>query len=315
MRESVGGLGLTSIESVVAGYLAHVSIERGLSVNTVAAYRRDLGRYAQWCQARGIGSIEEVHESDVSAFAASLSHPQGELSALSASSAARCVVAVRNLHAFAELEGLTLINPAIDVHPPMIPKRLPKALPYDEVERLIEAAGDLETEVGVRDRAMVELLYGTGTRVSEVTGLDLDDIDLANRTILVTGKGSKQRLLPLGEHAATAIEAYLVRARPGLAVKGKGSPRLFLNTLGRPLSRQSAYGVLVQAAQRAGVKSTVSPHSLRHSFATHLLQNGADIRVVQELLGHASVTTTQIYTLVTADTLRDVYLTSHPRAR
>jgi integrase/recombinase XerD len=196
-----------------------------------------------------------------------------------------------------------------------VPKRLPKALPYDDVAAIIEAAGDLDTPTGLRDRALVEVLYGTGTRISEAVGLDVDDVDLDERSLLVTGKGSKQRLLPVGEPAAAAIDAYLVRGRPALAVLGRVGPRLFLNSRGGPLSRQSAYAIVAQAARRAGVRRAIGPHTLRHSYATHLLQGGADVRVVQELLGHASVTTTQIYTLVTPDALREVYATSHPRAR
>jgi integrase/recombinase XerD len=225
------------------------------------------------------------------------------------------VVSVRTFHRFATREGLTVTDPARNVHPSAIPRRLPKALPYDEVLALIEAAGDLDTPSGLRDRALVELLYGTGTRISEVVGLDVDDVDLETMTLVVTGKGGKQRILPLGECAAVAVDAYLVRGRPVLAAKGRGTPRLLLNTLGRPLTRQSAYAVVTDAAARAGISRTVGPHTLRHSFATHLLERGADVRVVQELLGHASVTTTQIYTMVTVDTLREVYATSHPRAR
>lgn len=294
----------------IAGYLAHVEIERGLSPNTVAAYRRDLARYLAWCDERSLHDIDTISENDVADFAGSLGS-----SGLSAASAARIVVSVRSFHRFATREGLTAVDPAVHVRPPATSKRLPKALSYDEVSALIEASGDPATPEGVRDRAFVELLYGTGARVSEIVGLDIDDIDRESRTVLVTGKGSKQRLLPLGDYALAAVEAYLVRGRPALAVHGAGTPRLFLNSLGRPLSRQSGYHVLRSAAERAGLPGRVGPHSLRHSFATHLLQNGADVRVVQELLGHASVTTTQIYTLVTVDTLRQVYAESHPRAR
>ncbi len=254
-------------------------------------------------------------DNDVSDFAASLRQADEEGHVLSAASAARVVVAVRTFHRFAAREGLTASDPARDVRPPAIPKRLPKALPYDDVRVLIEAAGDDETPEGLRDRALVEFLYGTGTRISEAVGLAVDDVDLDELTVLVTGKGDKQRMLPLGDFAAEALVSYLVRGRPVLATKGRGTPRLFLNSLGRPLSRQSAYGVLQQAAARSGLAGHVSPHTLRHSFATHLLERGADVRVVQELLGHASVTTTQIYTMVTVDTLREVYATSHPRAR
>lgn len=225
------------------------------------------------------------------------------------------MVSVRTFHRFAAREGMAPGDPAVHVRPPAIPKRLPKALAYEDVERLLANAGDLATPEGVRDRALLEFLYGTGTRVSEAVGLDVDDVDLDEQTVLVTGKGDKQRMLPLGEVAAEALSAYLVRGRPALATRGRGTPRMFLNARGGPLSRQSAYGILSAAARRAELDGHVSPHSLRHSFATHLLQNGADVRVVQELLGHVSVTTTQIYTLVTVDTLRAVYATSHPRAR
>jgi integrase/recombinase XerD len=281
----------------------------------VAAYRRDLTRYAEWCAGRSISDIGDVGENDVADFAASLRHATPEAPALSASSAARIVVSVRTFHRFAAREGLTPVDPARHVRPSAIPRRLPKALPYDQVQALIENAGDLDTPEGLRDRALVEFLYGTGTRISEAVGLDVDDVDLEARTVVVTGKGDKQRMLPLGEFAADALSAYLVRGRPALAPKGKGTPRLFLNSLGRPLSRQSAYAVLQQAAGRAHISATVSPHTLRHSFATHLLDGGADVRVVQELLGHASVTTTQAYTLVTVERLREVYATAHPRAR
>ncbi len=268
-----------------------------------------------WCSARGLADVSQVTENDVADFAASLRTGTAEAPGLSASSAARVVVSVRTFHRFAAREGVTAADPARHVRPAAVPKRLPKALPYDSVARLIDSAGDLDTPVGVRDRALLELLYGTGTRISEAVGLAVDDVDLEARTMLVTGKGSKQRILPLGGFAAEALDAYLVRGRPALAVRGRGTPRLFLNARGAPMSRQSAYGVVTSAADRAGIGGTVGPHTLRHSFATHLLERGADVRVVQELLGHASVTTTQIYTMVTVDTLREVYATSHPRAR
>lgn len=287
-------------------------MERGLSANTVAAYRRDLSRYADWCADRGLRDVDQVTETDVLDFSASLSQPPV---ALAAASAARVLVAVRTFHRFALREGWTVVDPAAQVQPPAVPRRLPKALPYADVAAIIEAAGDPETPTGLRDRALVEVLYGTGTRISEAVGLDVDDVDLPERALIVTGKGRKQRLLPVGEPAAAAVDAYLVRGRPALAMRGRGGPRLFLNARGGPLSRQSAYGVVAQAARRAGVRRTIGPHTLRHSYATHLLQGGADVRVVQELLGHASVTTTQVYTLVTPDALREVYATSHPRAR
>jgi integrase/recombinase XerD len=302
------------VSDAIAGYLAHVSIERGLATNTVTSYRRDLLRYQRWCDARSITEVEAITANDVADFAGSLRQAGVDTPALGAASAARVVVSVRTFHRFVTREGITAVDPAHEVRPAAIPRRLPKALPYDDILAIIENAGDAETPEGLRDRALVEFLYGTGTRISEAVGLDVDDVDLETLTVVVTGKGSKQRLLPLGECAADALEAYLVRGRPALAARGRGTTRLLVNTLGRPLSRQSAYAVVQQAAARAGVTRVVGPHTLRHSFATHLLQNGADVRVVQELLGHASVTTTQIYTMVTVDTLREVYASSHPRA-
>lgn len=296
----------------VAGYLAHVGVERGLATNTVAAYRRDLARYSDWCAERGLDRISDISEGDVADFAASLRQMPAPLNP---ASAARVVVAVRTFHRFALREGWTATDPAAQVQPPAVPRRLPKALPYADVAAIIDAAGDADTPTGLRDRALVEVLYGTGTRISEAVGLDVDDVDLVERSLIVTGKGRKQRLLPVGEPAAAAVDAYLVRGRSALAVRGRGGPRLFLNARGGPLSRQSAYAVISQAARRAGVRRTIGPHTLRHSYATHLLQGGADVRVVQELLGHASVTTTQVYTLVTPDALREVYAMSHPRAR
>lgn len=299
---------------MIEGYLDHVIIERGLSQNTVSAYRRDLRRYADWCQARRIARIGEVTANDLADFSASLRWPQESWGALTASSAARVVVAVRGFHRFAAAEGFTSVDPSANVQPPSIGRRLPKALSYSDVERLLAACGEPESAAGLRDRALLELLYGTGARVSEAVSLDVDDVDLSGLTVTVVGKGDRQRRLPLGGYAARAIDDYLVRGRPTLAASGRGTARIFLNLRGAALSRQSAWGVISGAAERAGISSAVSPHSLRHSFATHLIERGADVRVVQELLGHASVTTTQIYTLVTQETLKEVYAASHPRA-
>ena len=313
-----------AIEDAIRGYLDHVSVERGLSVNTIAAYRRDLGRYRQWLTVRGVGDLGEVSASDIADFAGSLRNPDAidrarGASALSAASAARVVVAVRSFHRFALLEGWTSTDPAADIAPPAIPRRLPKALPYSSIERLIDAAGDPQTVVGARDRALVEFLYGTGTRISEVVGLDVDDVDLESGTVIVTGKGDKQRRLPLGGAACSAIADYLTRGRPALAQAATGKRRagaaLFLGSKGGRMTRQAAWEVVRRSAEEAGLTGHVGPHSLRHSYATHLMEGGADVRVVQELLGHSSVTTTQIYTLVTADALREVYAASHPRAQ
>ena len=308
-----------AIEAAVGGYLDHMSVERGLAANTVAAYRRDLARYQRWLERRSIADLTTITPSDVADFSASLRSPDPDERTLGASSAARVVVAVRSFHRFAALENWTPGDPAADITPPQIPRRLPKALPYASIERLIESAGDPATVIGARDRALVELLYGTGTRISEVVGLDVDDVDVDSATIVVTGKGGKQRLLPLGGAAGHAITDYLTRGRPALAQHASGKRRpgaaLFLGVKGSRMTRQAAWEVVHRSAERAGLGDQVGPHTLRHSYATHLMEGGADVRVVQELLGHSSVTTTQIYTLVTADALREVYAASHPRAQ
>jgi integrase/recombinase XerD len=222
---------------------------------------------------------------------------------------------VRGLHRFLALEGDVATDPAEAVPPPRPPSRLPKAIPIESVERLLEAASIGDTPVALRDRALFEVLYGAGARISEAVGLDIDDLDLGLGSVRLLGKGDKQRVVPLGSYAVSALDAYVVRGRPVLAANGRGIPAVFLNQRGARLSRQSAWGALQQAATRAGLGGHVSPHTLRHSFATHLLDGGADVRVVQELLGHASVTTTQIYTLVSPQRLREVYAGAHPRAR
>lgn len=302
-------------------------MERGLAENTVQAYRRDLRRYAEVLAARGRRELGDVTEADIGEFRAVLREGDGEHPPLAASSAGRAVIAVRGLHAFALRQGLARSDPAREIAPPAPPKRLPKAIPVQDVERLLEAAGSTEDPDPrvLRDRALLEFLYGTGARISEATGLDIDDLTLPSRgsgdaAVLLNGKGGKQRYVPVGRYAAAALDAYLVRGRPTLitarsrAAGPKSAPAVFLNARGGRLTRQGAWGILAEAAIRSGLEG-VSPHTLRHSFATHLLDGGADIRVVQELLGHASVATTQVYTLVTAEKLREVYAAAHPRAR
>ncbi|MDT7589469.1 MAG: integrase/recombinase XerD [Pseudonocardiales bacterium] len=299
--------------AVLRGYLDHLVVERGIAENTLRSYRRDLRRYAEYLDRRSISALADVTELVVAEFLAVLREGDADHPPLATSSAARTLVAVRGLHRFAVRDGLLPTDAAREVHPPTPPRRLPKALPLDRVERLLEACG-LDEPLSLRDRALLELLYSTGARISEAVGLDLDDVDLAERGVLLSGKGGKQRLVPIGRPAVAALEAYRVRSRPGLAIRGRGTPAVFLNARGGRLSRQSAWQVLRSAADRAGVTEPVSPHTLRHSFATHLMEGGADVRVVQELLGHASVTTTQVYTLVTVDSLREVYTLAHPRA-
>ena len=294
-------------------YLRHLVVERGLSDNTVQAYRRDLLRYQEYLGSRGIGSLAEVTRVDVEEFRRHLDHI-----GLAPASVTRCVVAVRNLHRFAGGSGQLQADVTAGMSPGTRSRRLPKALSMDQVESLL-AAPDTSTVEGLRDAALLELLYGTGARVSEVCALDVDDIrpvlddpDLGLRLI---GKGDKERIVPLGSYAAKAVDAWLIRGRPAWAEIGNGEHALLLNTRGRRLSRQSAWAVIRRAGEAAGLDvEHLSPHSLRHSYATHLLDGGADVRVVQELLGHSSVTTTQIYTLVTAGHLREVYRSSHPRA-
>jgi tyrosine recombinase XerD len=301
------------LESAVRTYLGHLAVERGLAVNTLSSYRRDLDRYVAVLAVRGRDTVGDVDEGDVLAFLGGLREGDEEHPPLSAGSAARAVVAVRGLHRFALREGLAAADPAREVKPPTPPRRLPKAISLAEVERLLAVAGPSDTARGLRDQALLELLYGSGVRISEAVGLDIDDLDQRDGVARVSGKGGKSRIVPIGDYALRAVQAYLVRARPQLA-RGKGEAgALFLNARGGRLSRQGAWMVLRAAAGRAGL-SEVSPHTLRHSFATHLLDGGADVRVVQELLGHASVTTTQVYTLVTVQLLREVYATSHPRA-
>ena len=300
--------------TVVATYLDHLAVERGVAANTLSSYRRDLGRYLEHLDAHGIRALAEVTGPVVSAFLAYLREGDEDHPPLSPTSAARAVVAVRGLHRFALREGLVEVDVAREVRPPAPPRRLPKALSVGDVEQLLDAAGYLGTPLAVRDRALLEVLYGTGARISEAVGLDLDDLDLTEDTVLLSGKGGKQRVVPIGRYAQEALSAYLVQVRPELVTRGRGTARVFLNARGGPLSRQSAWAVLAAAAERAGLRAGISPHTLRHSFATHLMEGGADVRVVQELLGHSSVTTTQIYTLVTVDRLREVYATAHPRA-
>lgn len=336
---------------VARAYLDHLSVERALAANTLRAYQRDLGRYLASLAADGVSDLGEVTQLRVAEYLAGLRQGDAEHPALAPASAARALSAVRGLHRFALREGLTTEDPASEVAPPAPPRRLPKALDVDQIEAIL-AASSADGVLALRDRALLEFLYGTGARISEAVGACVDDLDLAEGTVLLRGKGGRDRLVPVGGYAVTALQGYLVRSRPvlaaaagggyggsprhaetagapgqhapagGAAARGRAAPaggaaaRVFLNARGTPLSRQSAWTILRRAAERAGLGGKqISPHTLRHSYATHLLDGGADVRVVQELLGHASVTTTQVYTLVTVDRLREVYATAHPRAR
>ncbi len=292
------------------GYLRHLAVERGLSKNTLSAYRGDLLRYQEFLNASNADAIS-ASSNQLAEFAAHL-----VTLGLKASSNARILAAVRGFHKFLLLENLRTDDPTVKLLPPRLGKRLPKSLTQDQVIALLKASGPEPDEestdlIRLRDRAILELMYSTGTRVSEVVDLDLDEVNDSG-LLRVRGKGSKERIVPIGSFASRSLNAYLVRARPTLAAM-RGEPALFLNKRGGRLSRQSIWEIIQKSGDACGV--AVSPHSLRHSFATHLIEGGADVRVVQELLGHASVATTQIYTLVTIDTLRQVYASAHPRAR
>jgi integrase/recombinase XerD len=307
-----------SLNRQIDSYLRHLTIERGMAKNTLAAYQRDLNRYQDYLAERGIDDPKSITKQNVADFGEQLVTKYG----LKATSVARVLSGVRGLHRFWLMEQVTENDVSATIKPPNPAKRLPKAITLHEVELLLDAAGpDPGDEaaialdsIKVRDRALLELLYATGGRVSEIVNLDLDD--LIDKSLLrLFGKGSKERVVPVGSFAQKALENYLVRVRPSLATLGKGTPALFLNQRGGRLSRQTAWQIISDAAEKCGLSSHVSPHTLRHSFATHLLEGGADVRVVQELLGHSSVATTQIYTLVTVDALREIYATAHPRAR
>jgi integrase/recombinase XerD len=306
MRDALG----TQIER----FLDHLTVERGLSPNTVAAYRRDLTRYREFLAGRGIRDGRKADEASVAAFVARLSastHDDGK--PYRATSVVRALSSVRSFHRFLMREGGADRDPAVGIVRPKLPRSLPRPLSVDDVARLLAAPPE-GTSAGLRDRAVLETLYGAGLRVSELVGLDVDDVDLEEGSVRVLGKGDKERDVPLGRYACEAIGAYLSRTRPALAT-ARSRAALFLNQRGGRLTRQGCSRILAAQVKRAGIRKRVTPHTLRHSFATHLLEGGADVRVVQELLGHASVATTQIYTLVTKEHLREVYYTAHPRAR
>ena len=303
-----------SLAGQISRFLDYLSVERGLARNTLEAYRRDLVRYAAFLGDRGIRDATHADESLVSGFVGSLSGAEYEEGKrYRASSVARALAAVRTFHAFLLREGEASADPSEGVVRPKVPRTLPRPLTVGEVESILAVPSDADLP-GMRDRAILEVLYGAGLRISELVGLDVDDADLDEGSVRVMGKGSKERIVPLGRFATRAVKAYLTRARPSLARERSGGA-LFLNQRGGRLTRQGATKMLKACARRAGLRKRVTPHMFRHSFATHLLEGGADVRVVQELLGHASLATTQIYTLVTGERMREEYFAAHPRAR
>jgi integrase/recombinase XerD len=295
-------------------FLDHLAVERGLSEHTVAAYRRDLERYAAFLRERGIADGRRVDERAVAAHVASVSAAtHGDGRPYRATSVVRALSSLRAFHRFLLREGQISSDPTAGVVRPKLPRSLPKPLSVDDVARVL--AHPDRSAKGLRDRAVLETLYGAGLRISELVGLDVDDVDLQEGSVRVLGKGGKERDVPIGRYARDAVSAYLTRVRPQLA-NARSRSALFLNFRnGGRLTRQGCTWILEQHVSGASITKKVSPHTLRHSFATHLLEGGADVRVVQELLGHASVATTQVYTLVTREHLREVYFTSHPRAR
>jgi integrase/recombinase XerD len=303
-----------AVRSQIDRFVDHLIVERGLSDNTVQAYRRDLLRYGAHLTRRHVDDASSVSEDDVTTFVARLSSARhGDGRAYRPASIVRALSSVRAFHRFLMRERVTDRDPTAAVVRPKTQRGLPRPITVDDVARLV-AAPRSTTPDGVRDRAVLETLYGAGVRVSELVGMDVDDVDLERGSVRVLGKGGKERDVPLGRYAREAIAAYLTTTRPALATaRSRGA--LFLNRRGGRLSRQACWAIIRRYAGVAGIDKRITPHTLRHSFATHLLEGGADVRVVQELLGHASVATTQVYTLVTEDHLREVYFSAHPRAR
>jgi integrase/recombinase XerD len=304
----------TKLDRLADRFLDHLRVERGVADNTAKAYGRDLRLYLEALRARAVLDPESVTEDDISAFLAGLKEPRGGSRRYSNASIARMLAAVRGFHRWMVLQGLAPEDPSRHVAAPRVSKALPKALSTSEVETLLAAVPDKATPTALRDRAILETLYAAGLRISELTGLDVGDVDLEDRTIRCMGKGSKERLVPMGRAAAEAIAAYHRNARPLLA-RGRTGRAMFLNVRGERLTRQGCWKLLKKYVAVARLKRRISPHTLRHSFATHLLDGGADVREVQELLGHSSISTTQVYTLVSQEKLREVYDRAHPRAK
>ncbi|MGH8983369.1 MAG: site-specific tyrosine recombinase XerD [Acidimicrobiia bacterium] len=313
--------GTNTLDHLLAEYDTWLTVERGLAQNTVVSYRRDLRRYASFLREQGVVDPLAVEEPTVIAYVEHLkaARDDDDRPHFAPSSIARSLVAVRSFHRFCVDEGFVSADPSEEVGAPRVPQGIPKALSEDEVEALLGAVPGDDPRA-LRDRAILETLYATGVRISELAGLDRRDLDLDDGLLRVLGKGSKERVVPVGGSARSALTAYLEQGRPILATTGSrrartGGEAVFLNARGGRLTRQGCWKIVRAAGERAGLGGRLSPHVLRHSCATHMLDHGADIRVVQELLGHASLSTTQVYTKVSPERLRAVYDAAHPRAR
>lgn len=296
------------MEAMLDGFLNHLALERGFSANTLEAYSRDLLRFLEHLEKNGIARLDRVTPAHVQLYMAKL-HERG----LAPRSAARNLAALRSFFKYLVREKLLASNPTTPVASPRLGRALPKAMSREEIGRLLDAVQG-EAPLRLRDQAMLELLYGTGVRISELVGMEISQLSLVTGTIVVRGKGGKERVVPLGQYAAEALQLYLEKGRPQLC-KPKSSHALFLNRGGRRISRQGVWKMLKSCAKRAGIPRAVSPHMLRHSFATHLLEGGADLRAIQELLGHADISTTQIYTHVARARLKEIHKRYHPRGR
>jgi len=295
------------ITATISSFLTHVRVEKGLSSNTVSAYRRDLVKFAEFARKRKL-SLKSVSRDDLVDFLAALYRQN-----LDSKSVARHLVTLRNFFRFAQIQEHIAEDPSVNLESPKIRRSLPGYLRLEEVERLLNQP-DVKTPLGLRDRAMLEVLYSTGLRVSELIGLRVSDLDTRVGNVRCIGKGDKERIVPVGKKALTIVEKYLRDARPRLLGKAPGSPALFVNRRGAPLSRVGVWKILSAYGRRAGMRVALTPHMLRHSFATHLLERGADLRSVQLMLGHADISTTQIYTHVVEERLKQIYKAHHPRA-
>ncbi len=295
------------MDDLLDAFLHYEAVERGLAENTIASYRHDLLLYLSFIDELDISSLQQTNRMHIQAFLVELHH-QGKASA----TLSRCVASIRAFYNFLLQERIVDHDPAIYVHSPKIARKLPHVLTMDEVSSLL-VMPDPSTEMGLRDKAMFEVLYATGIRVSELISLNVSDVNLSASFLRCLGKGSKERIIPLGRFARQAVVAYTQAARYSL-LQDKEDKALFVNHLGKRLTRQGFWKIIKKYAKMAGIKQDITPHTLRHSFATHLLENGADLRAVQEMLGHADISTTQIYTHVTTTRLKDVYDKSHPRA-